>query len=670
MNRNLCVAAFAVGLAAILWVGGSYLTHPLALTMTLLIGAVYLMGAREMLRFHQATQTLDTALVDIPANLPSLDTWLARLPASLQNTVRLRIEGERVALPGPALTPYLIGLLVMLGMLGTFLGMVVTLSGVGLTLENTTDLQTIRSSLSAPIKGLGLAFGTSVAGVSASAMLGLISAVCRRARQASTQVLDTRIAAELRPFSVVHQRQETFRALQFQAQAMPEVVDKLQALMETLERHQVQMNERLLNNQDRFHQDVKGVYTELATAVDRSLKTSLTESARAAGETLQPFMTATLDGLAKESQVLQSRLADTVKTQLDGIAERFGSTVQTVESQWQTAVTQQAATQAQLNEQLGTTLTAFTNTFEQRAQGLADHWDTALNQHERSSQQLVEALRSALTGFADTFEQRSATLLANVQAGTEAQDARRLTALAEPLATLAETLKTEWQVAGAQTLAQQQAICATLEKTAQDMTAQAQAQASETIAEITKLMQTAAEAPKAAAEVIGQLRQEISTGIARDNALLDERARILETLNSLLDTINHAAAEQRGAIDALVASSADRLQQISTQFSEQIGSESSKVGEVAGQVGASAIEMASLGETLGFAVQQFSEANGKMIDSLQRIEASLDKSMARSDEQMAYYVAQAREIIDLSILSQKQVVEDLRALSGKNAVAA
>jgi len=415
---------------------------------------------------------------------------------------------------------------------------------------------------------------------------------------------------------------------------------------------------------------VKGVYTELATAVDRSLKTSLTESARAAGETLQPFMAATLDGLAKESQVLQSRLADTVKTQLDGIAERFGSTVQTVETQWQTVVSQQAATQTQLNEQLGTTLAAFTNTFEQRAKGLADHWDTALGQHERSSQQLVEALRSALTGFADTFEQRSATLLANVQAGTEAQDARRLTALAEPLAALAETLKAEWQVAGAQTLAQQQAICATLEKTAQDMTAQAQAQASETIAEITKLMQTAAEAPKAAAEVIGQLRQEISTGIARDNALLDERARILETLNSLLDTINHAAAEQRGAIDALVASSADRLQQIGTQFSEQIGSESSKVGEVAGQVGASAIEVASLGETLGFAVQQFSEANGKMIDSLQRIEATLDKSMARSDEQMAYYVAQAREIIDLSILSQKQVVEDLRALSGKNAVRA
>jgi hypothetical protein len=36
--------------------------------------------------------------------------------------------------------------------------------------------------------------------------------------------------------------------------------------------------------------------------------------------------------------------------------------------------------------------------------------------------------------------------------------------------------------------------------------------------------------------------------------------------------------------------------------------------------------------------------------------------MARSDEQLAYYVAQAREVIDLSISSQQGVIEDLRRL--------
>ena len=39
--------------------------------------------------------------------------------------------------------------------------------------------------------------------------------------------------------------------------------------------------------------------------------------------------------------------------------------------------------------------------------------------------------------------------------------------------------------------------------------------------------------------------------------------------------------------------------------------------------------------------------------------------MARSDEQLAYYVAQAREIIDLSIMSQKEVFEELRQLPAK-----
>ncbi|HAY28917.1 MAG TPA: hypothetical protein DGC76_07455, partial [Candidatus Accumulibacter sp.] len=104
-------------------------SNSLALVMTLIIAAVYLLGALEILEFRRATSSLAEALAAIPAALPTLVDWLGRLHPSLQNPVRLRIEGERSGLPGPALTPYLVGLLVMLGMLGTFLGMVVTLDG-------------------------------------------------------------------------------------------------------------------------------------------------------------------------------------------------------------------------------------------------------------------------------------------------------------------------------------------------------------------------------------------------------------------------------------------------------------------------------------------------------------------------------------------------------------
>ncbi len=84
---------------------------------------------------------------------------------------------------------------------------------------------------------------------------------------------------------------------------------------------------------------------------------------------------------------------------------------------------------------------------------------------------------------------------------------------------------------------------------------------------------------------------------------------------------------------------------------------------MAAQVTGSAIEVASLGDAFGAAVQAFGASNETLVSHLERIEAALDKSLSRSDEQLAYYVAQAREVIDLSMMSQKQIVEDLQHLA-------
>ena len=51
---------------------------------------------------------------------------------------------------------------------------------------------------------------------------------------------------------------------------------------------------------------------------------------------------------------------------------------------------------------------------------------------------------------------------------------------------------------------------------------------------------------------------------------------------------------------------------------------------------------------------------------LQRVDDGLGRSMARSDEQLAFYVAQAREVIDLSLASQKQIVDDLQRIAGRH----
>ena len=719
MNRHLFTVAFFLGALGIVWIGtGFFRDNVLALTMTLLIGLVYAYGTLELRQFRQATCTLTTALATIPDKLPVLGEWLARIDATLQNAVRLRIEGDRVSLPGPALTPYLVGLLVMLGMLGTFMGMVVTLNGAVFALEKTTDLQAMRSALSMPVKGLGLAFGTSVAGVAASAMLGFMSALCRRDRLQAAQILDSRIATTLRQFSLAYQREETLKALRLQSQVLPAVVDQLQSMMTRMETTSQQLgqqlSQRLLGNQESFHDDIKGVYTDLAHAVDKSLRESLHTSAHVAGESIKPIVEAAMSGIAREATLMHERMTDAVQLQLSGLSEKFDTATTTV----------------------------------------TDTWTAALNNHELASGRIASGLEHSLSAFNSTFDQRSNALVATVsdtharmQSDQSAKDEEQQQVWRQSLEAMAASFSSQLQQTTTQTLTQQQQLCDTWTRTAQTITDQAQISASTSMEEasrlmtgaeelmrsrinaearwleqqrattdqlatllraelgalrdeealranaavdrlgelqaaltqhlstlgtaleepITRLIHTASEAPRAAAEVIGQLRKEISNSVARDNALLEERSRIMETLNGLLDAINHASVEQRLVIDKLVSSSAVTLEVAGNVFSDNVATETAKLAEIAAQVTSSAVDVSSLSEAFGFAVQSFSEGNEKLIASLHRIEGAMDKSMLRSDEQLAYYVAQARDIIDLSMTSQKEIFEELRQLPERQA---
>lgn len=715
MNKHFFNAAFGIGLLAIMWVGYGFVGSSwLALLMTAAIAGVYLLGAFELKQFRAGTDTLSNALHNIPQPLSDISAWIDRVPASLQNAVRLRIEGERVALPGPALTPYLVGLLVMLGMLGTFLGMVVTFKGAVFALEGSSDLQAIRAALAAPIKGLGLSFGTSVAGVAASAMLGLISAISRRERLEAVRLLDARIATVFRPLSLVYQRQETFKALQAQSQALPEVVTKLQAMMEGLERRNEQLNQQLLGQQQQFHRDVAVAYTDLSQSVGQSLKDSLTASAKVAGDTIKPVVESAMAEIAQESQRTHLRLIDTTQTQLTGLSTQFEATARTV----------------------------------------SETWTQALQTHTQTSGQLVEGVDRALKSFTDVFEQRSSALLTTIsqttqqtQASQASGDAQRLDAWKQSLQDMAQTLANEWQRVGAQTMAQQQATCQALEATAGQITERASQHVSQTLndvtqlvnqsegmirsrmesestwikaqgdrmdqlatvwrtelqalrdeeatraqaavarldelqgsvashlatlgsaleAPLTRLLQTAAEVPQAASEVIGQLRQEMSKLTARDNVALEERTAIMAQMNTLLQSVNQASSQQQAMIEYLVTSAAAVLEKAGDQLSESLGAQAGKVAEVAEHVTSSAIELSSLSESFSHGVEMFSTSNDKLVASLQTIESSIKQSLTRSDEQLAYYVAQAREVIDLSITSQQGIVEDLRKLHSKQA---
>jgi len=755
MRRNfLHFAVFVAGLAIVCWVGIGYVgSNPLGALVAALIALGYLAGAIELFRYRQATASLDAAAADLSTTPASLAEWLGKLHPSLRHGVRLRVEGERATLPAPALTPYLVGLLVLLGMLGTLLGMMATLRGTGIALESATDLQAIRGSLAAPVKGLGFAFGTSIAGVATSAMLGLLSALARRERMAAIQSLDLKAATTLRVFSQAHQREESFRLLQQQTELMPALIDRLQAMMATIETQNASTGQRHADSQDAFHAKAEATFARLASSVEQSLKAGVADSARAASAALQPIFETTMAGIARETVSLHDSVNKAVERQLDGITAGFANTTTSVTAAWNEALaTQRTASEAQAQDLRGA-LEAFTSGFEQRSATMVDTVATrfdatakassdastaALARHIDAVEGLVakqattnEALvarhEQAMDTASKAFTEQAAALVDTVQkahgdlqATLVARDSERLTAWTDALQGMSSALAADWKQtgedaaalwkrageeatsqwtragddaiaqwnragddavaqwnraggeamahwkeAGEASAAQQAAMREALAKTASDITAQSQEHASATIAEISRLVDAASEAPKAAADVVAELREKLSESMVRDTATLEERSRLLETVETLLSAVNHASTEQRAAIDGLVTTSAELLERVGTRFIEQVEGETGKLEGVAERITGSAETVASLGETFGSAVQVFGQSNEALLARLQEIGEALDRSLVRSDEQLAYYVAQAREVVDLSVLSQKQILEDMQQLASK-----
>ncbi len=740
MFRNIVqLVVFAVGLVAVYWIGAGYVgTNPIGLAVALVIGACYLAGGLELYRYRQATVRLVDAVQDAAAAQNGLGDWLQRLPASLRNAVRLRIEGERVALPAPVLTPYLVGLLVLLGMLGTLLGMMATLRGTGLALQSATDLQAIRGSLGAPVEGLAVAFGTSIAGVAASAMLGLLAALLRRERLLAVQQLDASIATTLHPHSQAWQRAESFRLLQAQASLMPTLVERLEAMTAAIEQQSVAANERLLAGQEAFHGRLDAAQARFAGVVEQSLRDSVTASTRAVGATLQPILETTLAGVVRETAAVQGVVTDAVQRQLDGLSAGFERSTQASADSWNHALAAQQQANQALTQDLRATLEQLTAKHDERALGLLEGvssrldattaaWDVTqqaqrqagehlgaqlrdsvdqlAQQHDARAAGLLDALagqlqaqgseaaaawrdalerqdaanmaqnerhQQALAAASDTLQTQAAALMEalrdsqlQLHDSLAARDAQRLERWSEALGTMSGTLNQNWAQTGEQVAQRQQEICDTLARTAGEMSAQAQAHAADTIAEISQLVQAAAEAPKAAADVVAELRQKLSDSMVRDTAMLDERSRLLGTLETLLDAVNHASTEQRTAVDALVTTSADLLDRVGTRFTDHIQAETGKLETVAAQVTGSAVEVASLAEALGGAVTLFGSSSAGLGERLEQIAGAMDASLARSDDQLAYYVAQAREVIDLSVLSQQQIIEELQQLAGR-----
>lgn len=111
----------------------------------------------------------------------SLSTLATR---SILDSIATRLDESR------DISRYLIGLLVFLGLLGTFWGLLQTIGSIGSTIQSldpgtgsTSDiLDNLKAGLSEPLDGMGTAFSSSLFGLSGSLILGFLDLQAGRAQ--------------------------------------------------------------------------------------------------------------------------------------------------------------------------------------------------------------------------------------------------------------------------------------------------------------------------------------------------------------------------------------------------------------------------------------------------------------------------------------------------------
>lgn len=689
MTRVLSIVAFILGTVVVCWMASAFLnSHQLALLITLIIEAIFVIGFVELVRYQQASRALSAALTKQVAKVSVLDDWIGCVPASLQHSVRRRIDGIHSGLPAPVLAPYLIGLLVMLGLLGTFAGMVDTLKGAVMALEGTTELEAIRAGLAAPIKGLSMAFGTSVAGISASAMLGFISTMSRRERMQVSRLLDEKVNTAFQDLSHNYHRQQTYSALQLQAHTMPDMTAKLALLTEQLGRMGDNLSACLLDNQEKFHQSVTQSYTDLACSVDKALRQNLADCGRLAGEGMVPVVQEMVEEIKSGVDATHQQLLSTSEQQLLSMSSQLEATTARVADSWRTGVAAQEQANQSLADSLGANLNDFNRQFELGSAALLGSFERAsegwLASQRAADQTKVEQWSATLAKSAVALEQAVNSLVSDSQSASVQMVEKIGALLGSSEALVQERVKSEadWLAGHDQRMRELTSVLkkeltqlrdeeAARGEGAVEKLNELQVLASQQLAELgrgleepmRRLLETASETPKAAAEVIAKLRAEVSKNTERDNDLLQERKQTLEKINNLSEALTESSAGQREALEAMVTSSTSLLQTATCGFSELVESEAEKLSRVVDYFTVSAAELSSLGEVFNVGVKGFAEANSQLIDNLNRIEGALEKSGARSDEQLAYYVAQAREIIDHSMLSQQELLQQMRQLT-------
>ncbi len=190
---------------------------------------------------------------------------------SLLDSVRLRLDESR------DVSRYVIGLLIFLGLLGTFWGLLVTVSAVGDIINDLADnaaeaavFGTLLEGLRAPLSGMGTAFSSSLFGLAGSLVLGFLDLQAGHAQNRFFNELEDWLAGVTRLSTGAIGERELSEPAYIHA-----MLEQTAETLDRLQRHVTRDEEqrRLINDQILMLARELAVFADLARDSQRLLGT-------------------------------------------------------------------------------------------------------------------------------------------------------------------------------------------------------------------------------------------------------------------------------------------------------------------------------------------------------------------------------------------------------------
>ncbi len=620
-----------------------------ALLLVLAMGVGLALGLYELCGRVQRALALDAELSRLPARLDEAE--IDRLSPTLRQLFWARIERAPMAARGESLTPYLVGLMVMLGLLGTLLGLFETLGGAGHALTASNNIDALRSGLSGPMRGLTRSFGCSAAGVSASALLGLASAIVRRREGALFSRIQSYANEALRDLSPARSQALTLSRLSEQgasmpaaAQALARVAQQLDGLSERWEAAHAHAAALQQKSIEEAFKHLHGEMSQAAGEAGRNLQRVLTQQielllqktresvaqhARETGHTLDRELAARREGdvllrkgLGEELAALQAGIAESSRAQSALVTAQVEQLASGLARSAALQEEQLAQQRSVAGEQLASLAGAAKTLSEQIEQDARARRDDAA--------QLVDRVADALT--------RAGGELSGIAQAVSAQLTTRMDAehsLAEQTREAMALLEANGRAMGEALTRQENAVAALLSGAQQ------------------RLLEGSDVLLARGTARVDQAQSEARAALAQLVTLAAEQAERLVQLEQRLEA---AQTSQASALSAELTGHAERLGQ-------GLGGTTNLVQEAAELLKASSVELGAVAEMFAKSVERQREAASTWIESLGELEGAVERAgRGAAVDALGDQLASTQEVFARQLQFQRELFEQLRML--------